>query len=198
LKSRCWATVKGNAIHLGDRDCSLQRRHQKVIEEAPAPGIPDADKSKRCSATCIRACEQMKYRGAGTLEFLYQDERFYFIEMNTRVQVEHPVTEQVSGVDIVREQLLIARRQPLRYKQSDIVIKGHAFECRINAEDPKTFLPSPGKVKMFHAPGGNGVRVDSHLYSGLHGASFLRLAHRQANLFGRHPRRSAKAHGDRA
>ena len=156
---------KGNAIHLGDRDCSLQRRHQKVIEEAPAPGIPDAVRSEVLD-TCIKACEQLKYRGAGTLEFLYQDERFYFIEMNTRVQVEHPVTEQVTGVDIVREQLFIASGQPLRYKQSDIQIKGHAIECRINAEDPKTFLPSPGRVKMFHAPGGNGVRVDSHLYTG--------------------------------
>ncbi len=156
---------KGNAIHLGDRDCSLQRRHQKVIEEAPAPGIPDAVRNEVLD-TCIKACEQLKYRGAGTLEFLYQDERFYFIEMNTRVQVEHPVTEQVTGVDIVREQLFIASGHPLRYKQSDIKIKGHAFECRINAEDPKTFLPSPGRVKMFHAPGGNGVRVDSHLYTG--------------------------------
>lgn len=156
---------KGNAIHLGDRDCSLQRRHQKVIEEAPAPGIPDAVRNEVLD-TCIKACEQLKYRGAGTLEFLYQDERFYFIEMNTRVQVEHPVTEQVTGVDIVREQLFIASGQPLRYKQSDIHIKGHAIECRINAEDPKTFLPSPGRVKMFHAPGGNGVRVDSHLYTG--------------------------------
>lgn len=156
---------KGNAIHLGDRDCSLQRRHQKVIEEAPAPGIPDAVRNEVLN-TCIKACEQLKYRGAGTLEFLYQDERFYFIEMNTRVQVEHPVTEQVTGVDIVREQLFIASGHPLRYKQSDIQIKGHAIECRINAEDPSTFLPSPGRVKMFHAPGGNGVRVDSHLYTG--------------------------------
>lgn len=156
---------KGNAIHLGDRDCSLQRRHQKVIEEAPAPGIPDAVRNEVLD-TCIKACEHLKYRGAGTLEFLYQDERFYFIEMNTRVQVEHPVTEQVTGVDIVREQLFIASGHPLRYKQSDIQIKGHAIECRINAEDPSTFLPSPGRVKMFHAPGGNGVRVDSHLYTG--------------------------------
>lgn len=156
---------QGNAIHLGDRDCSLQRRHQKVIEEAPAPGIPQAI-CDEVAATCIAACKKMKYRGAGTLEFLYQDERFYFIEMNTRVQVEHPVSEQVTGVDIVREQLFIAGGEPLRYTQSDIQIKGHSFECRINAEDPKTFLPSPGNVKMFHSPGGNGVRVDSHLYSG--------------------------------
>ncbi|MDF1766311.1 MAG: acetyl-CoA carboxylase biotin carboxylase subunit [Gammaproteobacteria bacterium] len=156
---------QGNAIHLGDRDCSLQRRHQKVIEEAPAPGIPQAVRDEVLE-TCIKACEQLKYRGAGTLEFLYQDERFYFIEMNTRVQVEHPVTEQVTGVDIVREQLLIAGGAPLSYSQSDIQIRGHSIECRINAEDPKTFVPSPGKIQMFHAPGGNGVRVDSHLYSG--------------------------------
>lgn len=156
---------KGNAVHLGDRDCSLQRRHQKVLEEAPAPGIPDAVRAE-VLATCINACKLMKYRGAGTLEFLYQDERFYFIEMNTRVQVEHPVTEMVTGVDIVREQLRIASGLPLSITQDDIVIRGHAFECRINAEDPTTFLPCPGKVNLFHAPGGPGVRVDSHLYSG--------------------------------
>jgi acetyl-CoA carboxylase biotin carboxylase subunit len=156
---------KGNAICLGDRDCSLQRRHQKVIEEAPAPSIPDAVR-KEVWETCIKACQNMNYRGAGTLEFLYEDERFYFIEMNTRVQVEHPVTEMVTGVDIVKEQLLIAGGQPLSIRQEDIRITGHAFECRINAEDPNTFLPSPGEVKMFHAPGGPGIRVDSHLYSG--------------------------------
>jgi len=156
---------EGNAIHLGDRDCSLQRRHQKVLEEAPAPGIPDAIRAE-VAETCIQACKNMKYRGAGTLEFLYEDEGFYFIEMNTRVQVEHPVTEMVTGVDIVKEQLRIAGGEKLSFSQSDITIKGHAFECRINAEDPITFLPSPGKVKLFHAPGGNGVRVDSHLYSG--------------------------------
>jgi acetyl-CoA carboxylase biotin carboxylase subunit len=156
---------KGNAVHLGDRDCSLQRRHQKVLEEAPAPGIPDAVRAE-VLATCINACKLMKYRGAGTLEFLYQDERFYFIEMNTRVQVEHPVTEMVTGVDIVREQLRIASGLPLSITQDDVVIRGHAFECRINAEDPTTFLPCPGKVNLFHAPGGPGVRVDSHLYSG--------------------------------
>ncbi len=156
---------KGNAVHLGDRDCSLQRRHQKVLEEAPAPGIPDAVRAE-VLATCINACKLMKYRGAGTLEFLYQDERFYFIEMNTRVQVEHPVTEMVTGMDIVREQLRIASGLPLSITQDDIVIRGHAFECRINAEDPTTFLPCPGKVNLFHAPGGPGVRVDSHLYSG--------------------------------
>ena len=156
---------KGNAIHLGDRDCSLQRRHQKVIEEAPAPGIPDAIRNE-VAETCIKACKNMNYRGAGTLEFLYEDERFYFIEMNTRVQVEHPVTEMVTGVDIVKEQLLIAGGEPLSIRQEDVKITGHAFECRINAEDPNTFLPSPGEVKMFHAPGGPGIRVDSHLYSG--------------------------------
>ena len=155
----------GNAICLGDRDCSLQRRHQKVIEEAPAPGIPDKVREE-VMATCIQACQNMKYRGAGTLEFLYEDERFYFIEMNTRVQVEHPVTEMVTGVDIVKEQLRIAAGLGLSYSQDQIEIKGHSFECRINAEDPRTFMPSPGKIKMFHPPGGNGVRVDSHLYNG--------------------------------
>ena len=156
---------EGNAIHLGDRDCSLQRRHQKVLEEAPAPNIPDEIRNE-VTATCIQACKNMKYRGAGTLEFLYQDERFYFIEMNTRVQVEHPVTEMVTGFDIVKEQLRIASGEPLSIKQEDIKIQGHAFECRINAEDPEKFIPSPGKVKLFHAPGGPGVRIDSHLYSG--------------------------------
>lgn len=156
---------QGNAIHLGDRDCSLQRRHQKVLEEAPAPGIPE-DVRNQVAETCVRACKNLNYRGAGTLEFLYQDNRFYFIEMNTRVQVEHPVTEMVTGVDIVKEQLLIAGGEKLSYSQQDINIRGHAFECRINAEDPITFLPCPGKVELFHAPGGNGVRVDSHLYSG--------------------------------
>lgn len=156
---------KGNALYLGDRDCSLQRRHQKVLEEAPAPGIPDKVRAK-VAQTCIQACKNMNYRGAGTLEFLYEDEAFYFIEMNTRVQVEHPVTEMITGVDIVKEQLLIAGGGPLSYAQEDIHFRGHAFECRINAEDPVTFMPSPGKIKMFHPPGGNGVRVDSHLYSG--------------------------------
>ena len=156
---------KGEAICLGDRDCSLQRRHQKVIEEAPAPGIPD-EVRKAITKACIQACKNMRYRGAGTLEFLYEDELFYFIEMNTRVQVEHPVTEMVTGIDIVKEQLRIAGGLPLSIKQEDISIKGHSFECRINAEDPTSFLPSPGKVKLFHAPGGPGVRVDSHLYSG--------------------------------
>jgi len=155
----------GEAICLGDRDCSLQRRHQKVIEEAPAPGIPE-EVRKAITKTCIQACMNMRYRGAGTLEFLYEDERFYFIEMNTRLQVEHPVTEMVTGIDIVKEQLRVSGGLPLSVKQENIIIKGHSFECRINAEDPASFLPSPGKVKLFHAPGGPGVRVDSHLYSG--------------------------------
>jgi len=156
---------QGNAIHLGERDCSVQRRHQKVIEEAPAPGITEEER-QRVGARCVKACEAMKYRGAGTFEFLYENGEFYFIEMNTRVQVEHPVTELITGIDIVKEQLLIASGQKLRYKQKDITIKGHAIECRINAEDPKTFLPSPGKINLFHAPGGPGIRVDSHIYSG--------------------------------
>ena len=155
----------GNAIYLGDRDCSMQRRHQKVLEEAPAPDIPD-DIRNQVAETCIKACKQMKYRGAGTLEFLYQDKQFYFIEMNTRVQVEHPVTEMVTGTDIVKEQLRIASGIPLSIRQEDIKIKGHAIECRINAEDPVSFMPCPGKINLFHAPGGNGIRVDSHIYSG--------------------------------
>lgn len=159
------ADGQGHAVHLGDRDCSMQRRHQKVIEEAPAPGIPDGVRNE-VAQRCVKACIDIAYRGAGTFEFLYEDERFYFIEMNTRVQVEHPVTEMVTGVDIVREQLLIADGQPLSITQEDVVIKGHAFECRINAEDPVSFLPSPGKIGHYHPPGGLGVRVDSHLYSG--------------------------------
>ncbi|HGE2253217.1 TPA: acetyl-CoA carboxylase biotin carboxylase subunit [Pseudomonas aeruginosa] len=156
---------QGNAIHLGDRDCSLQRRHQKMIEEAPAPGI-DEKARQEVFARCVQACIEIGYRGAGTFEFLYENGRFYFIETNTRVQVEHPVSEMVTGVDIVKEMLRIASGEKLSIRQEDVVIRGHALECRINAEDPKTFMPSPGKVKHFHAPGGNGVRVDSHLYSG--------------------------------
>ncbi|WP_017641058.1 acetyl-CoA carboxylase biotin carboxylase subunit [Pseudomonas sp. 313] len=156
---------QGNAVHLYDRDCSLQRRHQKVIEEAPAPQI-DEKAREEVLARCVKACIDIGYRGAGTFEFLYEDGRFYFIEMNTRVQVEHPVTEMITGVDIVKEMLSIAAGNKLSIKQEDIKITGHAIECRINAEDPKTFMPSPGLVKHFHAPGGNGVRVDSHLYSG--------------------------------
>jgi len=159
------ADGQGHAVALGDRDCSLQRRHQKVLEEAPAPGIPDKARAAVAKA-CVDACVSIGYRGAGTFEFLYENERFYFIEMNTRVQVEHPVTEMVTGIDIIKEQLRIASGEKLAFKQSDIQISGHAFECRINAEDPKTFVPCPGKVTHFHAPGGPGVRVDSHLYSG--------------------------------
>ncbi len=155
----------GNAVHLGERDCSMQRRHQKVIEEAPAPGISDEDR-ERMGARCVEACQEIGYRNAGTFEFLYQDGEFYFIEMNTRLQVEHPVTEMVTGVDIVKEQLRIAAGEKLRFTQSDVRITGHAIECRINAEDPKTFMPSPGLVQLWHAPGGPGIRVDSHLYSG--------------------------------
>ncbi len=159
------ADGKGNAIHLGDRDCSLQRRHQKVLEEAPAPGIPD-DIRNEVAESCVQACIDIGYEGAGTFEFLYEKGRFYFIEMNTRIQVEHPVSEMVTGIDIIKEQLKIAAGMPLELKQSDIKIKGHAFECRINAEDAKTFIPCPGKIKHYHAPGGLGIRVDSHLYSG--------------------------------
>jgi acetyl-CoA carboxylase biotin carboxylase subunit len=149
---------QGNAIHLGERDCSMQRRHQKVVEEAPAPGISPEQRAE-IGKTCTDACIRIGYRGAGTFEFLYEDGRFYF-------QVEHPVTEMITGVDLVREQLLIASGQKLSYKQEDIVIRGHAIECRINAEDPDTFLPSPGLIKHFHSPGGPGVRVDSHIYEG--------------------------------
>ena len=159
------ADGQGNAIHLGDRDCSLQRRHQKVMEEAPAPAIPQ-DARDAVAQSCIKACIDIGYRGAGTFEFLYEGGDFYFIEMNTRVQVEHPVTEMITGVDIVQEQLRIASGLPLSLKQSEVQFRGHAFECRINAEDAKTFMPCPGMVTTFHAPGGPGVRVDSHLYDG--------------------------------
>ncbi|PQA48890.1 acetyl-CoA carboxylase biotin carboxylase subunit [Amnimonas aquatica] len=156
---------EGKAIHLFDRDCSLQRRHQKVVEEAPAPGIPQKLREEVYTA-CVRACEQMKYRGAGTFEFLYEDERFYFIEMNTRVQVEHPVTEMVTGIDIIKEQLRVAAGLGLSVTQDQVKLQGHAVESRINAEDPRTFMPCPGKVNYYHAPGGPGIRMDSHLYSG--------------------------------
>lgn len=159
------ADGQGNAVHLYDRDCSLQRRHQKVIEEAPAP-LLNEDARREVLKACVDACKTINYRGAGTFEFLYEDSRFYFIEMNTRVQVEHPVTEMVTGVDIVKEQLMIASGIPLRLRQENIQLMGHAFECRINAEDPRTFMPSPGKITMYHAPGGLGVRMDSHIYSG--------------------------------
>lgn len=155
---------KGHAIHLGERDCSMQRRHQKVIEEAPAPKIRPEQRAA-IGERCIQACITMNYRGAGTFEFLYEKGEFYFIEMNTRVQVEHPVTEMITGIDIVKEQICLAAGHSLRYKQKDIEIKGHAIECRINAEDPKNFMPSPGIVTAYHAPGGLGVRMDSHLYT---------------------------------
>jgi acetyl-CoA carboxylase biotin carboxylase subunit len=156
----------GNAIHLGERDCSMQRRHQKMIEEAPAPGLSEEIR-KKIGERCAQACREIGYRGAGTFEFLYENGEFYFIEMNTRLQVEHPVTEWITGVDIVREQLRIAAGEKLSYKQTEIQIRGHAIECRINAEDPENnFMPSPGLISRYHAPGGQGVRVDSHIYSG--------------------------------
>jgi len=156
---------KGNAIHLGERDCSMQRRHQKVIEEAPAVGISEKERLA-IGKRCVQACKEIKYRGAGTFEFLYQDGQFYFIEMNTRIQVEHPVTEMITGVDIVREQIRIASGKGFSIKQSDVTWTGHALECRINAEDPAKFTPSPGKITHYHAPGGTGVRMDSHVYGG--------------------------------
>ena len=159
------ADGQGGAIHLGERDCSMQRRHQKVVEEAPAPGISDEQRAE-IGRVCTEACIRIGYRGAGTFEFLYEDGRFYFIEMNTRIQVEHPVTEMVTGIDLIREQLMIAAGRPLSIKQEDVVLTGHAIECRINAEDPESFLPSPGLVQHFHAPGGPGVRVDTHVYAG--------------------------------
>ena len=158
------ADEHGNAIHLGERDCSMQRRHQKVVEEAPAPGITEKLRT-RMGERCAEACRKIAYRGAGTFEFLYENGEFYFIEMNTRVQVEHPVTEFITGVDIVKEQLLIASGEKLSYRQKDIVWRGHAMECRINAEDPKTFMPSPGRITQFHQPGGPGIRVDTHVYN---------------------------------
>ena len=155
----------GNAVCLGDRDCSMQRNHQKIIEEAPAPKIPKKLRDEMFKK-CIAFCKHIKYRGAGTLEFLYENGEFYFIEMNTRLQVEHPVTEMITGIDIVKEQIKIAMGLPLSIKQEDITEKGHAIECRINAEDPKTFMPSPGKIDLWHPPGGPGIRVDSHIYTG--------------------------------
>ena len=159
------ADEKGNVIHLGERDCSMQRRHQKVIEEAPAPGL-DAAARDRLGQICVDACRALGYRGAGTMEFLHEDGEFYFIEMNTRIQVEHPTTEMVTGVDIVKEQLRIAHGDALSYQQEDIRFNGHALECRINAEDPDTFMPSPGRVSHFHQPGGPGIRVETHVYDG--------------------------------
>ena len=155
----------GNVVHLGERDCSMQRRHQKVLEEAPAPKLTARLRDKT-GERCADACRRIGYRGAGTIEFLFENNEFYFIEMNTRVQVEHPVTELITGIDIVQEQIRVASGQKLRFKQKDIAFKGHAIECRINAEDPYKFTPSPGKIQTWHAPGGPGVRVDSHAYSG--------------------------------
>ena len=159
------ADEHGNAIYLAERDCSMQRRHQKVIEEAPAPGITEEER-KTIGEACVAACKRINYRGAGTFEFLYENGEFFFIEMNTRVQVEHPITEIITGVDIVQEQIYVAAGLPLSYTQDDIVIRGHAFECRINAEDPFTFIPSPGLIQTYHAPGGPGIRVDTHIYEG--------------------------------
>jgi acetyl-CoA carboxylase biotin carboxylase subunit len=159
------ADGQGHAIHLGERDCSMQRRHQKVVEEAPAPGLSEEQRA-RIGAVCVEACLRIGYRGAGTFEFLFQDGQFYFIEMNTRIQVEHPVTEWVTGVDLVRQQLLIASGEKLSIRQEDIRLGGHSIECRINAEDPDNFMPSPGQIKRFHPAGGPGVRWDSHIYEG--------------------------------
>ena len=159
------ADGQGTALYLGERDCSMQRRHQKVVEEAPAPGITE-EMRKFIGERCVRACLEIGYRGAGTFEFLYENGEFYFIEMNTRIQVEHPVTEMVTGVDLIKEQLRIAAGQPLSITQQDIRLRGHAIECRINAEDPATFMPSPGLIQRFHAPGGLGVRWESHIYAG--------------------------------
>jgi acetyl-CoA carboxylase biotin carboxylase subunit len=159
------ADSHGNAVHLGERDCSMQRRHQKVIEEAPAPGIT-ADQRQHIGQICTDACKRIGYLGAGTFEFLFENGKFYFIEMNTRIQVEHPVTECVTGIDLIREQIRIAAGEPLSMSQDDVRLTGHAIECRINAEDPERFLPRPGVVEAFHAPGGPGIRVDSHIYDG--------------------------------
>jgi len=159
------ADQHGNAVHLGERDCSTQRRHQKVIEEAPAPGVSDEQRAE-IGGVCVEACKRIGYRGAGTFEFLYDRGRFYFIEMNTRIQVEHPVTERITGVDLVREQILVAAGEPLSFRQEDVQIRGHAIECRINAEDSETFMPSPGVIQGFHAPGGPGIRCDTHVYDG--------------------------------
>ena len=154
-----------NAIYLGERDCSMQRRHQKILEEAPAPGISNR-LVERIGDRCAEACRRIGYRGAGTFEFLYEDGEFYFIEMNTRIQVEHPVSEMVTGVDLVQEQIRIASGERLRFRQRDLQFRGHAIECRINAEDPYTFVPFPGKITFYHPPGGPGIRVDSHIYQG--------------------------------
>ena len=155
----------GNAIHLGERDCSIQRRHQKIIEEAPAP-LLNARLRDKIGERCAEACRKIKYRGAGTFEFLYENNEFYFIEMNTRLQVEHTVTEMITGIDLVQQQIFVAAGEKLKFRQKDIVLKGHAIECRINAEDAYNFVPSPGKINTFHMPGGPGVRIDTHAYAG--------------------------------
>ncbi|HUP90881.1 MAG TPA: acetyl-CoA carboxylase biotin carboxylase subunit [Solimonas sp.] len=159
------ADGKGHAVHLGERDCSMQRRNQKVVEESPAPGITD-EQREEIGALCVAACKRINYRGAGTFEFLYDQGRFFFIEMNTRIQVEHPVTEMVTGLDLIREQIRIAAGLPLRKQQKHVKFRGHAIECRINAEHARTFVPSPGEIKMYHPPGGPGIRIDSHIYAG--------------------------------
>jgi acetyl-CoA carboxylase biotin carboxylase subunit len=165
IEFQVMADSHGNAIHLGERDCSMQRRHQKVVEEAPAPGITEAQR-KAIGERCAKACVDIGYLGAGTFEFLYEKGEFYFIEMNTRVQVEHPVTEMVTGFDIVKEQLYIAAGERLSITQDQVKIQGHAIECRLNAEDPKTFMPCPGTIDKFHMPGGPGIRCETHIYSG--------------------------------
>jgi acetyl-CoA carboxylase biotin carboxylase subunit len=164
IEVQIMADQHGGAVYVGERDCSMQRRHQKVVEEAPAPGITD-EQRREIGTRCVEACKKYAYRGAGTFEFLYQDGEFYFMEMNTRIQVEHPVTEMVTGLDLVKEQLKIAFGERLSFRQDDITVRGHAIECRINAEDPDTFLPSPGRIVQYHQPGGPGVRVDSHVYN---------------------------------
>lgn len=161
------ADQAGNCIHLGERDCSMQRRHQKVIEESPAPGIT-GEQRDRIGALCVKACQTIGYRGVGTFEFLYEDGNFYFIEMNTRLQVEHPVTEMVTGLDLVKMQLMIAAGEPLGLEQAQVEFRGHAVECRLNAEDPRNFRPSPGTISLYHPPGGPGIRLDSHVYTGYH------------------------------
>jgi acetyl-CoA carboxylase, biotin carboxylase subunit len=165
IEFQVMADQYGNAVHLGERDCSMQRRHQKVIEESPAPGLT-AEQRSTIGERCAEACRRIGYRGAGTFEFLYENGQFFFIEMNTRVQVEHPVTEMVTGVDIVKEQIRVAAGEKLRIRQEDVVLRGHAIECRLNAEDSETFMPSPGRIAEFHAPGGPGIRMETHIYSG--------------------------------
>ena len=183
---------RGNAVHIGERDCSLQRRHQKVLEETPSPAL-NQDERRPIGEICADAMRKLKYSGAGTIEFLYENGEFYFIEMNTRIQVEHPITEMISGLDLSssRSRSPAARRSPIR--QEDIDLRGHAIECRINAEHPATFRPSPGKILYYHPPGGVGVRVDSAVLSGLCDPAELRFAGRQADRAGPHPQRSADA-----